>query len=110
MLNKVFKAANLAAAPADEHVPARTKPGQAFWVYGYNHSPFVFEVLDDASKIIGIAQPFAPFKITLEARTEEIVLHASTAAMVPAAPLAAADLAFYIGITEYEPDLIPTPW
>ena len=110
IFSKVFKAGNLAAAPPDEHIPARTRPGELFWVCGYNHSPYVFEILDDKSAIIGIAQPFAPFKHPLDVRTEEVVLHAASGAMVPAAPLVAADLAFYIAITDAEPDLIPTPW
>ena len=107
---KIFKASNLAVAPADEHLPARTRVGEIFWVCGYNHSPFVFEILDDKSAIVGIAQPFAPFKHPLDVRTEELVLHAASGAMVPASPLAAADLAFYIAITDREPDLIPGPW
>jgi hypothetical protein len=100
----------LATPPPDEHFPARTRVGKLFWVCGYNHSPFVVEILDDKSAVIGVAQPFAPFVHPIDVRTEELVLHASTGAMLPAPPLGAADLAFYVAVTDKQPELIPGPW
>ena len=110
ILQKVLHGAGLVAAPADEHVPARTKLGKLFWVCGYNHTAFVVEILDDKSATIGLALPFAPFEHAIDVRTEEVVLHFSTGVMVPAAPLANADLAFYIGFTDVKPNLVPGPW
>ncbi len=110
MLTRILKASNLAAAPADEQIPARTRADKPSWVYGFNLSPFCFEIQREDSGIEMIALPFAPFKHQLRVRTEKLILHVSSGAMVPAAPLAPADLAFYIGISEFEPDLIPGPW
>src|SRR5258708_37802115 len=110
MLQRIFNAAELAVAPKDENFESRMPADRMAWVYGYNLSPFCFEIQNETGRALVIAMPFAPFKHPLGARTEKLILHVSSGAMVPAMPLAPADLAFYIGITEFEPDLIPGPW
>jgi hypothetical protein len=109
MLQRLWNAAELAAAPGDESIPSRTRGDKRAWVYGFNLSPFVFEIQNDKGQAETIALPFCPFKHPLDARSEQLTIH-KIGTMVPAAPLAAADLAFYITVSEFEPDLIPGPW
>lgn len=110
-LTRLFHGAvDLGAPPADRDFPARMPVGELAYVVGYNLSPFCFEIQYEDSSILGIALPFAPFQFPLGVRTEKLIVHASSGAMVPAAPLANADLAFYIGVTDFEPDLIPGPF
>ena len=110
MLQRIFNAGELATPPKDENFESRAPADRMSWVWGFNLSPFCFEIQNETGRPVTIALPFAPFKCKLAARTEKVILHVSSGAMVPAAPLAAADLAFYIGITEFEPDPIPGPW
>lgn len=110
-LIRFWNAGQLAAAPADKKFPARVPPGELFWVVGFNLSPFCFEIqYADDGTVLGIALPFSPFQFPFGVKTDELNVHASSGAMVPAAPLAAADLAFYIGVTDFEPALIPGPF
>lgn len=96
--------------PADRDFPSRMRADKPGWVHGYNNSPFVFEIQDEGGTTLTLALPFTPFKHPLFVRTEKIIIHASTGAMVPANPLAPADLAFYLAVSEFEPDLYPSAW
>ena len=111
MLKKIFTAADLAAPPPDKSVDiTRMAPESVGIIYGWNLSPFVFQIQDEAGAVISIALPFCPFKHKLNVRTEKLILHVDSAAMAPVAPLGAADLRFWIDCSEFDQDLIPGPW
>ncbi len=111
MLKLLFRSGDLAAPPADKvYDAARMPPDRVGIVYGWNLSPFVFQIQDETGQAITIALPFCPFKHRLNVRTEKLIIHADSAAMVPAAPLGANDLRFWIDVSPYEQDLIPGPW
>ena len=111
MVKLLFRASDLAAAPADKSIDIAHPPvGKALIVYGWNLSPFVFQIQDEGGQPLTIAQPFCPFKHRMVVQTEKLIVHADSAAMVPAAPLGASDLRFWIAIEEFDQDLFPSPF
>jgi hypothetical protein len=112
MLTKVFSGTDLAAAPADKSLDitprATDRPPSIIW--GFNLSPYVFQIQKEDGMVLTIAQPFCPFKYRLNVKTEKLIIHADSAAMAPAAPLAVADQRFWIGVDEFDQDLFPSPF
>jgi hypothetical protein len=109
MLRLVYKASELAAPPPDKSLDfSRMPPDRAAVIYGFNLSPFVFQIQDEGGQPLTIAQPFCPFKHRLNVRTEKIIVHVDSAAMAPAAPLGANDLRFWLEMSEHDQDLFPS--
>ena len=102
MLTRIFQPGDLGASPADQSVPSRLRMDKRGWVWGFNLSPYVFEIQDEGGSVITLAMPGAPFKQPIDKRTEKIILHA-VAAYTPAFPIAATSYAVYIDLTNFEP-------
>ena len=105
-LNRIYQTADLAPGlPADQSVTARTRMDRRSWVWGFNLSPYIFEIQDEGGSVITLAMPFAPFKQAIDKRTEKVILH-GIATWTTANPIANTAFAFYIDVTEFEPQPI----
>ncbi len=101
-------AANL---PPDKQVESRTRydSGKPSFIYGWNHSPFAFEIQEEGANPLTIAQPFAPYIQPINTRTEKLIFHAVAQQLINL-PIAAAQYAVYWTVSEFKPELIPGPW
>jgi hypothetical protein len=109
MILRLYQANELGGGlPADKTVTARTRMDKPSWVYGYNMSPFAFEIQDEGGNALAIAWPFAPFKHKLWVRMEQLTFHAFAQQTINLI-VAAGQFAFYYTISEHEQDVVPGP-
>jgi len=107
MIFKLYQANELAGGiPPDKPIEARTRMDKPSWVYGFNLSPFAFEIQEEGGNALTIAQPFTPFKHKLMVRTEKLIFH-GVAQQIINLPVAAGQFAVYATVSEHDQDLIP---
>jgi hypothetical protein len=111
MIFKLYQANELGGGlPADKIIESRTRfdTGKPSYIYGYNWSPFVFEIQEEGGNALALAQPFSPFIHPITVRTEKLIFHAVAQQIINLA-IAAAQFAVYSTVSEFKPELIPGP-
>jgi hypothetical protein len=107
MIFRLYQASELGGGlPVDKQIESRTPSDRPSWVYGYNLSPFAFEIQEEGGNPLTIAQPFTPFKHRLMVRRERLTFHAIAQQTINL-PIAAGQYAVYATVSEHEEDLIP---
>jgi len=109
MVFKLYQASELGGGlPPDKQIESRTRMDKPSWVYGWNLSPFAFEIQEEGGNAITIVWPFAPFKHRLSVRHERLNFHAVAQQTINLI-VAAAQYAVYWTVSEHEQDLVPGP-
>jgi len=110
VLKKLYQAGALGGGlPADAQLDSRTRMDKVGYVFGWNLSPFAFEIQDEGANPMGIAMPFAPYIHPLFLRVEKVIFHA-VAQQTINLPIAVGQYVVYWEISEHKPELIPGPW
>jgi len=79
MIFKLYQASELGGGlPADKQIESRTRfdTGKPSYIYGWNLSPFAFEIQEEGANALTIAMPFSPYIHPINNRTEKLIFHA----------------------------------
>jgi len=101
----------VASLPPDKQVESRTRfdKGKPSYIYGWNLSPFTFEVQEEGGNALVLAEAFSPYIHPITNRTEKLNFHAVAQQLINL-PIASGQYAVYWTVSEFKPELIPGPW